>query len=154
MDTVTVYSLIGTPITQPSGFNIALSAAVRTDQTSGFDFAYTIINGEHVFLSQNVLGLGATGQTFFPGFIATDTPFDQITEAQTNGYITNDTIRPVVDSKYYLRSSISNCTQYGVPNYGKMHVLSFDDSAKSITFEVLVNRNCGYKGLSPGTPEK
>ena len=40
----------------------------------------------------------------------------------------------------------------GVPQYGKLHVLDFDDVLKTVRLEVLSDTNCGYKNLQPGTP--
>jgi hypothetical protein len=39
-----------------------------------------------------------------------------------------------------------------VPNYGKLHVLSVDDADRTVTFEVLANRNCGFRSLRAGIP--
>jgi hypothetical protein len=43
------------------------------------------------------------------------------------------------------------CTALGVPQYAKLEILALDN--KSVTFQVLVDRNCGYKGLAPGLPD-
>jgi hypothetical protein len=52
-----------------------------------------------------------------------------------------------------LRSRIV-CSGLGVPLYGKLEVLSFDDTPgnRRITFQALANQNCGYKSLLPGLP--
>ena len=42
------------------------------------------------------------------------------------------------------------CTSLGVPLYGKLEILSFQDS--TVTFKVLSDLNCGYKDLLPGLP--
>jgi len=42
------------------------------------------------------------------------------------------------------------CTGLGVPLYGKIQILSFQDS--TVTFQVLADKNCGYKDLLPGLP--
>ena len=39
----------------------------------------------------------------------------------------------------------------GVPLYGKIEILGFQDS--TVTFKVLANKNCGYKDLLPGLPK-
>jgi hypothetical protein len=44
------------------------------------------------------------------------------------------------------------CTSLGVPLYGKLQILSFQDS--TVTFQVLADRNCGFKDLDPGLPDK
>ncbi len=37
---------------------------------------------------------------------------------------------------------------------GKLEVLGFTPVARSVTFRILVNNNCGYRGLELGIPEK
>ena len=39
----------------------------------------------------------------------------------------------------------------GVPLYGKLEILSFQDS--TVTFQVLADQNCGFKDLLPGLPD-
>jgi hypothetical protein len=56
-----------------------------------------------------------------------------------------------VNQVYLARSSVV-CTTFGVPVYAKLHILSFDDADREITFEVLANRNCGFRNLQPGLP--
>jgi hypothetical protein len=43
------------------------------------------------------------------------------------------------------------CTALGVPLYAKIQILKFQDS--TLTFEVLADKNCGYKDLAPGLPK-
>jgi hypothetical protein len=42
------------------------------------------------------------------------------------------------------------CTSLGVPLYGKLEILSFQDS--TVTFKVLTDLNCGFRDLVPGLP--
>lgn len=150
VDTVILSALVGTPITQPSGYSVADARPVRTDQTSAFDFAYNILpDGRHVFLPLATLGF--TSATAPPGFLPTNDAFDQITQAPLNGYLTIDTIAATPDTRFILRSRVV-CTALGVPNYGKLRVISLDDTDRTVTFEVLANRNCGFRGLAPGIP--
>jgi hypothetical protein len=52
--------------------------------------------------------------------------------------------------RFMVRSRVI-CTALGVPQYAKLEILTLDN--KSVTFQVLVDRNCGYKGLEPGLPD-
>ncbi len=150
VDTVVLGALVGTPITEPSAFSIADNRGVRTDQTSGFDFAFNVLpDGRHVFLPLATLGLTSTSAQ--PGFIATSDAFDQITQAPLNGYQTIDTIVVHPDDRYIVRGRVV-CTALGVPQYGKLRVLSLSDADRTVTFEVLANRNCGFRSLVPGVP--
>lgn len=153
VDTITLGSLNGSPVSLPSAYSVADGVAVRTDITSAFDFAYNVdTTGRHVFLTLEVMRLTST-EGSGPGLQPTSKPFDQLTSAPSNGWITGDTI--VVDSGtvLYLRSRII-CGGLGVPLYGKLEVLSLDDTPgnQTITFQALANENCGYKSLLPGLP--
>jgi hypothetical protein len=57
---------------------------------------------------------------------------------------------------FVIRSRSSNvqCAfSGGLPRYGKFHVLGVDLVARTVTLEMLVDLNCGYRGLEPGIPE-
>jgi len=153
VDTLTLGALHSSPISAPSAYSVADGNAVRTDLTTAFDFAYDVdAAGRHVFLTLEVLGLGNTSGSG-PGLQFTSTPFDQVSQAPSNGYITGDTIVVDSGSVLILRSRIV-CSGLGVPLYGKLEVLSFDDTPgnRRITFQALANQNCGYKSLLPGLP--
>jgi hypothetical protein len=36
--------------------------------------------------------------------------------------------------------------------YGKLHILSIDVPTRTVTYEVMVDQNCGYIALTPGLP--
>jgi hypothetical protein len=150
VDTVTIGSLEGTPISTPSGFNIS-TGAVRTDQS--VEFAYNIrqlADGtpQRVFLPRAALGLSST--TANPGLQQRSETFDQITTAQSNGYVTDSAVAVAVGDRFVVRSRVV-CSSLGVPFYAKLEVLSFQDS--TVTFRWLADLNCGYKDLLPGLPK-
>jgi hypothetical protein len=95
--------------------------------------------------------LGLTSTTAQPGFIATNDAFDQITQAPLNGYLTIDTIDVAANQRFIVRGRVV-CTALGVPQYGKLRIISFDDADRTVTFEVLANRNCGFRSLVAGIP--
>jgi hypothetical protein len=152
IDTTTMWALNGTAVTDPSGFSIPDRTAVRTDQSSAFDFVFNIDNsGKPVFLPIDLLGLGAVSG-LNPGLYITPTPFDSIRSAVTGDmYVFDDTVNVVVGSSYYARSRVV-CTTLSVPQYGKIEVLAVDPAEKSITIRYLVNNNCGYLSLELGFP--
>ena len=151
VDTIVLGALVGTGFTVPSAFAIAGSAAIRTDQTSSFDFAYNVEpDGRHVFLPAAALGISNT-TGLQPGMLLSDQTFDQINQAPLNGYTSLDTLTIAVNQVYVARSSVV-CTTLGVPVYAKLRILSFDDADREVTFEVLANRNCGFRDLAPGLP--
>jgi hypothetical protein len=149
--TQTLYSLVGTPVATPSGYALEGGRTVRTDQTDAFDFAYSIeADGRHVFLPRAALGID-TSTTVKPGFLARAESFQDITLAPSNGYITDSAVPFLVGDRFVVRSRVT-CS-IGVPKYAKLEVLTYDDAVKTVTFRILVDDNCGFKGLEPGLPE-
>ena len=155
VDTVTLGALEGTSISVPSGFNISLGA-VRTDDPNigvSFEFAYNVRklsdgSFQRVFLPRAVLvGSGATAD---PGLLRQDKTFDQITRAASNGYTADSAVPIQVGERYLVRSRVL-CVSLGVPYYGKLEILSFQDS--TVTFKVLTDLNCGFRDLNVGLPK-
>jgi hypothetical protein len=148
--TETLYSLVGTPVATPSAYALEGARRVRTDQTDAFDFAYSLqLDGSHVFLPRAALGLDPDNSVN-PGFQIRSESFDAITVAPSNGYVSDVAVPIAVGERYVVRSRIT--CGIGVPKYGKLEVLSFDDAARTVTFRILVDDNCGFKGLEPGLP--
>lgn len=148
IDTVTVGSLTGTPITTPSGFSVA-NGAVRTDLSADFDFAFNIqTDGQQVFLPRAELGLPST--TANPGLQRRNESFDDIERAESNGYVTDDPVPFSVGDRFMVRSRVV-CGSLGVPLYAKIEVLGVED--RLVHLKTLANVNCGYKDLTPGVPD-
>jgi hypothetical protein len=49
-----------------------------------------------------------------------------------------------------VRSRVT-CT-IGVPKYAKLEIVGFDDVARTVSFRILIDDNCGFRGLEPGLP--
>ena len=148
----TLYALIGTPVQTPSAYSIQGSRRVRTDTTSAFDFAYNLQkDGSHVFVPRAVLGIDSTSSVK-PGLQSRSESFEAITEAPSNGYVTDQVVPIAVGDRYVARSRVV-CT-IGVPTYAKLEVLAVDDLARTVTFRILTDDNCGFKGLEPGLPDR
>jgi hypothetical protein len=151
VDTVTLAALTGTPLTEPSGFDVVVAATVRTDRTNGFDFAFDIEGGVPAIYPAGALGLAPE-----PGLLRSDAAFADLDSAPLEGYVTDSVLPVAAGAVFVVRSRNSNvqCTLgTSLPRYGKFHVLSVDPAARTITLELLVDLNCGYRGLLPGIPE-
>jgi hypothetical protein len=150
--TDTLYALIGTPVSTPSGYALEGNRRIRTDLSVDFDFAYNVeSDGSHVFLPRAALGIDPTA-TVNPGFLARTETFEAIKVAPSNGYITDRAILIAVGQRYVVRSRVT-CT-IGVPKYAKVEVVAIDDGARLVAFRVLTDDNCGFKGLEPGLPKR
>ncbi|HJS47803.1 MAG TPA: hypothetical protein VJ773_07450 [Gemmatimonadales bacterium] len=154
VDTVTINAVRGTPPNAPSGFDLVDSRPVRIDQTIAFDFIFDFTDAlEPVFVPIDLLGLVSDGSVP-PGFIPQAVTFDAITIAVSNGYSQGDTLR-VAEGDVLLARSRLTCSNFGgLPLYGKLHIIDVDAEARQVTFEHLVDLNCGYRGLLPGLPPR
>jgi hypothetical protein len=124
---------------------------VRTDTTVNFDFAYNVeSDGRRVFVPRAVLGISESSVN--PGLQARTETFEAIREAPSNGYITDRVVPIAVGERYVVRSRIT-CLNIGVPKYAKLEILSFNDVARTVTFRILTNDNCGFRDLEPGLPD-
>ena len=154
VDTLTLYALSGTPVQSPSGYSV-LDGPVRTDRTTAFEFAYdvdsTAAGVTHYFLPQAVLDLQVNNQVN-PGVQRRADDFDQIIEAPSNGYITNDSVAVDSGQVFIVRSRL--VCGIGVSLYSKIEILKFVDSTRTVELKVLANTNCGYKRLQPGFPSE
>lgn len=148
----TLWALVGTPVTTPSGYSVDGGRRVRTDLSVDFDFAYNVgPTGEHIFLPLAALGID-TATAAKPGFQLRNESFEAITLAPSNGYITDVSVPIAVGQRYVVRSRIT-CA-LGVPKYAKMEILSFDEVTHIVSFRILINDNCGFRGLEPGLPDR
>jgi hypothetical protein len=148
----TLYALVGTAVGTPSAYALEGNRQVRTDLSVDFDFAYNIeADGRHVFLPRAALGID-TAASVNPGLLTRSETFEGIITAPSNGYITDQVVPIALGDRFAVRGRVT-CLSIGVPKYGKLEVLSFDDAARTVTFRVLTDDNCGFKGLQPGLPD-
>jgi hypothetical protein len=149
--TETLYALVGTPVGTPSAYAIEGARRIRTDISVDFDFAYNVqTDGTHVLLPRNALGIDAA-TTVNPGLMARTESFEAIKAAVSNGYTTDRAVPITVGERYLVRSRVT--CNIGVPKYAKIEVLAFDDVARTITFRILTDDNCGFRDLEPGLPK-
>lgn len=155
VDTLTLHALQGTPITSPSGYSVSLRAPARTDRAlERFDFAFDIdADNRPLIFTTGALGLAAASAVQM-----SDRRFDDIDIAPLDDYDTDSALTVGVDSIFIMRSAptTSGCPFFlgALPRYGKFRVLAVDPVERAITFQALVNINCGYRSLEPGLPTR
>jgi hypothetical protein len=153
IDTFTVASLDGGALQAPSAYSIISNNVVRTYETINFEFAYNQdAQGTNWFIPLAALGL-SPGTSLKPGLLKSAKTFDELTKAEQNGYITTDSVQVAVGDVWMVRST-DICTDLGVPQYAKLEVDSVDAVAHTLTFQVLADNNCGYRGLKVGIPKE
>ena len=152
LDTLELAAVRGTPIPDPSGLDIVLKRPSRPDLGEDFDFMFDVDSaGAAVLVPSGLLGF-----TLEAGWRRTNQAFDDITIAPVEDYTTDTSLPLSVGDVFFARSrSFSRGCEFlgtSLPRYGKFHVLEFDAQERSIRLEVLIDSNCGYRGLEPGFP--
>ena len=151
VDTVSLYALRGTTITQPSAYTLDAAQPVRTDQTTALDFAFDFDSlGAPALFPTGAINLG-----LLSGLQRSTTSFNAITLAPTGGYILDKPLALDTGTVVLVRSRPTTCL-FGVTVslYAKLRVLGVDTTARRLDFEILVDQNCGYRGLEPGLPKQ
>jgi hypothetical protein len=151
VDTATLYAATGTPVGTPSAYNIedtVTGARVRTDTTPIFDFLFDIVGSQARLYPPGALtGLARTSALQYAS------SFDGTTTAPGPGW--NDSTALKIDSGtvVLVRSRQVSCAIGTVFQYAKLQILSIDTVARTTTFQILSDRNCGYRDLTPGYPK-
>lgn len=151
VDTISISALTNTDIQLPSALSLPGPRSVRTDLSADFDFAFDFRGATPVFLPRAALNFPASGLQ--PGLQRPGVAFADIKEGLINGYTTRDTLQLAVGDVFVARSRVA-CSALNVAIYGKLRILEIDPAARTVTFEVLADQNCGYVGLEPGLPNK
>jgi hypothetical protein len=145
---ITLYAITGTPLEYPSAYDLMRQIAVRTDRSSSLDFAFDIVvdslqDTVAVLLPRGALGLYRDG-----GLQLARTPYDSVTFAPNNGYDEGSPLPVSLGSVVLAASRSQTCNiGYVYPLYAKMEVTALDFAARSITLQLLIDPNCGYRSL-------
>jgi len=157
VDTLQLFSVNGTTLDQPSALVLTTKRTYRLGidlLPYSFDFLYRIDGDTLPQLVPYGAVASASGVSGRAGYQPSTTPFDAITEGQQSGYVTDSATAIAVGDVFFLRSGLPNGCFLLIPYYAKLRVLEIDAATRSVSFEILINNNCGYWGLEPGLPEK
>ncbi len=149
VDTVSLYALNDGIVTNPSAFALQGARRVRTDQSGVFDFAFTFdALRRPLLVPTEPLGLGT-----FSSLQRSSTAFDAITTAPGSGWQADSSVVADTGTVVLVSSRPLTCfTGVTVSLYAKLRVLTVDTTAKRLDFAILIDQNCGYRGLQPGLP--
>ncbi len=82
-------------------------------------------------------------------------PFDSVTIAPMGRWVYDSAFVVEPGSVLLVRSRPTSCiTGITVSLYAKLRVVTVDVAAQRLEFEILVDQNCGYRGLEPGLPKR
>jgi hypothetical protein len=151
VDTITLAAVTGTPVAQPSAYDMVNKLVVHTTVQQPFDMVFDINpSGSTIFEPALLVHLENEA-----GLLPSSLPFDSITTAPEEDYVSEAPLPVQLGSTFIGQSRLSNqnCTLGSLPRYAKFHVLEIDTDARTVTLELLVNQNCAYRSLEPGIPE-
>jgi hypothetical protein len=71
------------------------------------------------------------------------------------GYQLDSAVTLDVGGRAIVHSRTTQCSfGFTAVYYAKLHILAVDSASRRIDFEILVDDNCGYRGLEPGIPSR
>ena len=140
-----------------SAYAIIGRTAVLTQQTAGWDFVfnYDSLHRPAFYPTGALPKYAIVDSVLTPGFQTTSATFDNTTSAPADGYVTDRAALISLQTVLIARSKAETCPDGTVyPLYAKLQPIAFDSVARSVTFRVLADQNCGYRGLAPGLPNQ
>jgi hypothetical protein len=156
-DTVTVYSLNGTPVDAPSGLWLFGQQAVVISSSFTFDLAFDLDSqGQMTMYTVRFVAGGLSG-AHSVGMQKMGTDFDAVVKAPSTGYVADSLFTAKVGDVFAIQSSDATACGFSVFSnvlYAKVQVLAVDPVARTLRTRFTVDPNCGFFSLIPsGTPK-
>jgi hypothetical protein len=154
IDTVGLWALNGTPIGTPSALDLLTGLVIRPELGASFDLAFDIDSaGTAQLIQSGVLGLGGIS-----GLLETERAFDDVLRAPVDDYVIDTPFALAVGDVLVARSRSTSggCSVLvgSLPRYAKIEVLTVDTVARTVSLQIMVNLNCGYRDLVEGVPDQ
>lgn len=159
---VTVYALNGSGPERPAAVLIASTPqAIRLSSDYAFDFSVDFDEGGAARLIpvQRVGSPVVISSGRAVGFQKSTDGFDSIVLAPTSGYDFDSDLPVSVGDVGIIESRVhpfcaSVFYTYSYTIYAKFQVEALDAQARTATIKVMVDPNCGFRELVPGTPKR
>jgi hypothetical protein len=154
-----LYAIDGTPVGTPSGYSMISLGEVQTFRSNDFDFVFDLG-------VDSTFGLGTKGDTIavllprgYLGFAEdgglqwTLVGFDSVRVAPLTGYEKKKPTRIRAGDTVIAASRLQTCNFGFVrPRYARLNIVSIDLATRSAQILVVIDTNCGYRGLGSGIP--
>ncbi len=154
-----VYTLTQSPAAQPNALNF-LGGVTRASSSFAFDLAFDFdANGRVIVYPVRTLGGAPAGTLKRIGLQAVPGTFESIVEAPATGYDTLHAKTISVGSTLAVElRDASACFSYSILQsqllYAKITVDSIIPATRLIYGKLVVDPNCGYRGLVPDSIPK
>ena len=154
VDTLALWAVTGTDIIHPSAFDLLNNQVVRTDRTASFDFVFDFVVDSVGDTVAVLLPRGGVGLTADGGLQLVGVQWDTLVVAPVDGYETQKPVRLAVGAVVAARSRTQTCN-FGLTSglYAKIQPLDIDRPNRRMVIRILVDQNCGYRGLQTGLPD-
>lgn len=128
----------------PSAFDMFNGAAVRTDQTNGWDFLFVVDEtlGPTLLPRNGLLDEESTA-----GLQLAEVPFAALEEAPESGYVMDEPVPVDVGDVLVVVSRRNPSVSVRCRVFGKLEVLSIEGSPAVATLDVVINPNCERRAL-------
>jgi len=149
VDTLALWAVTGTDIVHPSAFDLLNDQVVRTDRTASFDFVFDVVGDTMpVLIPRGGVGLSPDG-----GLQRAGVQWDTLVVAPRDGYDAQQPVRLALGTVVIARSRTQTCN-FGLSAglYAKLQPLDIDLPNRRMVIRILVDQNCGYRGLQTGIP--
>lgn len=154
-----LFALNGTPVGTPSAYDMITLAEVQIFRSNSWDFVFDLG-------PDSSYGLGTTGDTIavllpraYMGFqedgglLWSTVGFDSVQVAPTTGYEKTKPTRIRSGDTIIATSRDQQCNFSQIyPRYAKLFIESIDLASRSAVIVVIIDPNCGYRGLTSGIP--
>ena len=152
-DTLALWAVTGTDIVHPSAFDLLNDQVVRTDRSANFDFVFDFVVDSVGDTVPMLFPRGGVGLTPDGGLQRVGVQWDTLVVAPPDGYETHQPVRFGLGVVVVARSRTQTCN-FGVSAgiYAKLQPLQVDLPNRRIVIRILVDQNCGYRGLQAGIP--
>lgn len=131
-------------LVDPAAYDMLSGTAVRTDQTSGWDFLFVVDDGGGPALLPRS---GLLDDDSSAGIQPDDGPFDTLEQAPEDGYSTTELVPIEPGDVLTLVSRRNRRVSVRCRVYGKLEVQSIEGTPAVLTVRIVVNPNCENRRL-------
>ena len=148
-----VSAISGTPTNAPVALNLTNKSITRLDGGFDFDIAFDLnAQGKIVILPLGLVGT-PLGGAHLVGLLRTPGVFDSVTAAPKAGYVFDSTFVVAPGAVLTVQSQVAVCAGSFTPFvFAKLVIDSVRASTRTLYGRTLINLNCGFRSLAPGTP--
>ena len=149
----TVNAISGTPTNAPVALNLTSKSITRLDGGFDFDIAFDLnAQGKIVILPLGLVGT-PLGGAHLVGLLRMAGAFDSLTAAPKDGYVFDSTFVVAPGAVLAIQSQVGVCAGSFTPYiFAKLVIDSVRASTRTLYGRTLINLNCGFRSLAPGTP--